>query len=141
MISRQSRNLASNTYCTIYKLCPAQEAKKAQQRLEASLRQEAVLEPAAIYTHYKQSTHVAACSGGTSGLVPRLCLGRRRGRHALEARSVGESKCTNNRQNALFFTRYRTVSPVKLSTVALHILAVTEYKHTLRLLWRWSKSS
>lgn len=86
MISRQSRNLASNTYCTMYKLCPAQEAKKAQQRLEASLRQEAVLEPAAIYTHYKQSTHVAACSGGTSGLVPRLCLGRRRGCHALEAR-------------------------------------------------------
>lgn len=82
-------------YCTVYKLCPAQEAKsskKAQQRLEASPRQEAVLEPAAIYTHYKQSTHVAACSGGTSGLVPRLCLGVKHLNHL----KLGESKRTQN---------------------------------------------
>ena len=31
--------------------------------------QETVLEPAGMYEHYQQATHVAACSGGTSGLV------------------------------------------------------------------------
>jgi len=42
------------------------DLKNLEQKLNAT---EAVLEPAAIYTHYKQSTHVAACSGGTSGLA------------------------------------------------------------------------
>lgn len=35
--------------------------------------QEAVLDPVGMYGHYQQATHVAACSGGTSGLVPWLC--------------------------------------------------------------------
>lgn len=42
------------------------------QQLEASaVSQEAVLEPEALYGHYQQATHVAACTGGSTGLAAR----------------------------------------------------------------------
>ncbi|CAL1173256.1 unnamed protein product [Cladocopium goreaui] len=42
------------------------DLKSLEQRLNAT---EAVLDPVGMYGHYQQATHVAACSGGTSGLA------------------------------------------------------------------------